>query len=318
MFAWINWCLLEISTLRLDDPHPVSLRLKAHAALLLCSFLWGVTFVVVKDALADISVFAYLSARFVLGALPMIWIYRDDLRKLTRAEAWAGIHVGVFMAGGYAFQTAGIARTTPSKAAFITGVSVVLVPLFLAAFWRKRIGAWAWGGAAASFAGLYFLTVPREGIADLNRGDLLVMVCAVLYALQIIFIARYTGKYSLGALSCLQVILAGALSTIAVPIFNVAGWEPFFVRFTFQMESGVIVTAIFTTAIAYPLLVWGQRHTTATNTALILTAEPVFAAMTSYVVLHERLGGRPLAGAALILAGICVAEWKGTIPSAGS
>ncbi len=318
MFAWINWCSHAIFTLRLDDAHPVSLRLKAHAALLLCSFLWGVTFVVVKDALADISVFAYLSARFVLGALPMIWIYREDLRKLTRAEAWAGIHVGVFMAGGYAFQTAGIARTTPSKAAFITGVSVVLVPLFLAAFWRKRIGAWAWGGAAASFAGLYFLTVPREGIADLNRGDLLVMVCAVLYALQIIFIARYTGKYSLGALSCLQVILAGALSTIAVPIFNVAGWEPFFVRFTFQMEFGVIVTAIFTTAIAYPLLVWGQRHTTATNTALILTAEPVFAAMTSYVVLHERLGGRPLAGAVLILAGICVAEWKGTIPSAGS
>jgi drug/metabolite transporter (DMT)-like permease len=277
-----------------------------------------VTFVVVKDALADISVFGYLSARFVLGALPMIWIYRVDLRKLTRAEAWAGIHVGLFMAGGYAFQTAGIARTTPSKAAFITGVSVVLVPVFLAAFWRKRIGAWAWGGAAASFAGLYFLTVPREGIADLNRGDLLVMACAVLYALQIIFIAHYTGKYSLGALSCLQVILAGALFTIAVPIFNVTRVEPFFVRFTFQMEFGVIVTAIFTTAIAYPLLVWAQRHTTATNTALILTTEPVFAAITSFVVVHERLGGRVLAGAALILAGICIAEWKGTIPSAGS
>ena len=296
----------------------MSLRLKAHAALLLCSFLWGVTFVVVKDALADISVFGYLSARFVLGALPMIWIYREDLRKLTRAEAWAGIHVGLFMAGGYAFQTAGIARTTPSKAAFITGVSVVLVPVFLAAFWRKRIGAWAWGGAAASFAGLYFLTVPREGIADLNRGDLLVMACAVLYALQIIFIAHYTGKYSLGALSCLQVILAGALFMIAVPIFNVTRVEPFFVRFTFQMEFGVIVTAIFTTAIAYPLLVWAQRHTTATNTALILTTEPVFAAITSFVVVHERLGGRVLAGAALILAGICIAEWKGTIPSAGS
>jgi drug/metabolite transporter (DMT)-like permease len=295
----------------------VSLRLKAHLALLLCSFLWGVTFVVVKDALADISVFAYLSARFVLGALPMIWIYREDLRKLTRAEAWAGVHVGVFMAGGYAFQTAGIARTTPSKAAFITGVSVVLVPVFLAAFWRNRIGAWAWGGAAASFAGLYFLTVPKQGIADLNRGDLLVMVCAVLYALQIIFIARYTGRYSLGALSCLQVILAGALFTIAVPVFNVTRVEPFVVRYTFQMEFGVIVTAIFTTALAYPLLVWGQRHTTATNTALILTAEPVFAAITSYLVVHERLGARPLAGAVLILAGICIAEWKGTIPSAG-
>ena len=296
----------------------MSLRFKAHCALFLCSFLWGVTFVVVKDALADISVFGYLAARFVLGALPMIWIYREDLRKLSRAEAWAGIQVGLFMFGGYAFQTAGIALTTPSKAAFITGLSVVLVPVFLAAFWRKQIGAWAWGGAAASFAGLYFLTVPIQGFVKLNGGDVLVMGCAVLYAFQIIFIARYTGKYSLGALSCLQVILAGVLSAIAVPILDLTRWEPFFVRFTFQMEFGVIVTAIFTTALAYPLLVWGQRHTSATNTALILTFEPVFAAITSFFMLHERLGGRALAGAALILGGICIAEWTGTIPSAGS
>lgn len=296
----------------------MSLRFKAHCALLLCSFFWGVTFVVVKDALADISVFAYIAARFLLAALPMVWIYREDLRNLTRDELWASVQVGLFMFCGYAFQTAGIARTTPSKAAFITGLSVVLVPIFLAVFWRKKIGAWAWAGAAASFAGLYLLTVPSQGFAELNRGDLLVLGCAVLYAFQIIFIARYTGKYSLGALSCLQVILAGVASTIAVPILNVTGIEHFFVRFTFQMEFGVIVTAIFTTALAYPLLVWGQRHTTATNTALILTAEPVFAAITSFFVLHERLGGRPLAGAVLILSGICIAEWMGTVPSAGS
>jgi drug/metabolite transporter (DMT)-like permease len=308
----------SISTPWTERAPPVSLRLKAHIALIVCCFFWGVTFVVVKDALADISVFAYMAARFVLGALPMIWFYREDLRKLTREEAWAGIQIGLFMFSGYAFQTAGIVRTTPSKAAFITGVSVVLVPVFLAAFWRKQIGAWAWGGAAASFAGLYLLTVPKEGLADLNRGDLMVLACAVLYAFQIIYIARYSGKYSLGALSCLQVILAGVISTIAVPILNVTHWEPFFIRYTFAMEFGVIVTAIFTTALAYPLLVWGQRHTTATNTALILTFEPVFAAITSFVVLHERLGGRALTGAGLILAGICVAEWKGTIPSAGA
>jgi drug/metabolite transporter (DMT)-like permease len=248
----------------------------------------------------------------------MIWFYREDLRKLTRGEAWAGIQLGLLMFGGYAFQTAGIALTTPSKAAFITGLSVVLVPVFLAVFWRRKIGAWAWSGAAASFVGLYLLTVPGQGFVELNRGDVLVMGCAVLYALQIIFIAGYTGKYSLGALSCMQVILSGVLATIAVPILNWTGWEPLVVRFTFRMEFGVIVTAIFTTAIAYPLLVWGQRHTTATNTALILTFEPVFAAITSFFVLHERLGGRPLAGAALILAGICVAEWKGAIPSAAS
>lgn len=290
----------------------MSLRFKSHCALLTCSFLWGVTFVVVKDAVADISVFAYLAARFVLGALPLIWIYREDLRKLTRDETWAGLQIGIFMFGGYAFQTAGIARTTPSKAAFITGVSVVLVPVFLAAIWRRRISAWAWGGAAASFVGLYYLTVPKEGLADLNRGDLLVLACAVFYAFQIIYIARYSGKYSQGAMSCLQVGLTGALSAVAVPLMSLTHWEPFFARFTFQMVFGVLVTAIFTTAIAYPLLVWGQRHTTATNTALILTTEPVFAALTSYLLLGERLGARATVGAALILAGIIAGELKGS------
>src|SRR6202162_2945067 len=287
---------IRIPTFESNRGYAVSNRFKAHCALMACSFFWGVTFVVVKNALADISVFAYLSARFLLGALPMIWIYRDDLRNLTREEAWAGIQVGLFMAIGYAFQTAGIARTTPSKAAFITGLSVVLVPVFLAVFWRRKIGTWAWGGAAGSFAGLYFLTVPAEGFSRLNHGDMLVMGCAVLYAMQIIYIARFTGKYSLGALSCLQVILTGVVSTIAVPILDVTRLEHFFVRSTPQREFGVSVPAIFPTALAYPLLVWGQSHTTATNTALILTSEPVFAAITSFFMLNERLGGRALAG----------------------
>lgn len=292
----------------------MSMRFKAHCALLTCAFLWGITFVVVKNTLADISVFGYLAARFSLGALPMAWIYRSGLRKLTRRDIGAGTLVGLLMFGGYAFQTAGIARTTPSKAAFITGFSVVLIPVFLAIVWRRKINAWAWGGALASFAGLYFLTVPRQGIADLNRGDLLVMCCAVLYALQIIFIERYSATHSIAGLSFLQVLVTAGLSFAAIPIFHAAGWETFHIHFSSQMVFGVIVTAIFTTALAYPLLVWSQRHTSATNVALILAAEPVFAAITSFLVVHERLGTRALIGAGLILAGIVVAELKGHAP----
>jgi drug/metabolite transporter (DMT)-like permease len=216
------------------------------------------------------------------------------------------------MFGGYAFQTAGIAVTTPSKAAFITGFSVVLVPVLMALIWRRRISGWAWAGAFASFAGLYYLTVPREGIADLNRGDLLVMGCTLCYALQIIFIERYSGEHSVAGLSFLQVAVTAAFSFAAVPLVAAAHWEPFRFHLTPGLIFAVVVTAVFTTAIAYPLLVWGQSHTSATNTALILAAEPVFAAITSFIVLHERLGARALAGAALILAGILLAELKGT------
>jgi drug/metabolite transporter (DMT)-like permease len=294
----------------------VSARFKAHCALLICALLWGATFVIVKDTLVDISVFAYLAARFTLGAMPMAWVYRAHLRNLSRSDIRAGVAVGLCMAGGYAFQTAGIARTTPSKAAFITGFSVVLIPVLLAIVWRRKINAWAWGGALASFAGLYFLTVPRQGISDLNNGDLLVMGCAVLYALQIIFIERYSATHSLGGLSFLQVAMTAALSLLAVPLMDLTGLETFHVRFTSQMILGVLVTAFFTTSLAYPLLVWAQRHTTATNTALILASEPVFAAITSFLMLHERLGSRALAGAGLILVGIVVAELMGHTPSA--
>jgi drug/metabolite transporter (DMT)-like permease len=292
----------------------VSLRFKAHLALLMCSLFWGVTFVVVKDALADASVFAYLAARFTLAALPLAWFYRADLRRLPAADYWAGARIGILMFGGYAFQTAGIAETTASKAAFITGFSVVLVPVLIAILWRRRISAWAWAGACASLAGLYYLTVPREGIADLNRGDLLVTGCAVCYALQIIFIERYSGQHSLAGLSFLQVAVTAALSLAGVPLLSTLHWEVFRFELTSQLVFAVIVTAVFTTAIAYPLLVWGQSHTSATNTALILASEPVFAAVTSYIVLHERLGARGLLGAALILAGILVAELKGSVP----
>jgi drug/metabolite transporter (DMT)-like permease len=293
----------------------VSLKSRAHLALILCSLLWGVTFVVVKNTLADISVFAYLAARFALGALPMAWIYRADLRKLSAPEIRAGVVLGIFMFGGYAFQTAGIARTSASKSAFITGFSVVLVPVLMAIVWRRRITVWAWAGAFASLCGLYYLTVPKQGIVDLNLGDQLVLGCAVLYAFQIIFISRYSGQYSLGGLSFLQVAVTAGLSLAAVPLLSATQWEPLRIHFTSVMIFGVLVTALFTTAIAYPLLVWGQRHTSATNTALILASEPVFAAVTSFIVLRERLGSRALLGAGLILAGILIGEVKGYVPA---
>jgi drug/metabolite transporter (DMT)-like permease len=300
-----------------DETLLVSLKFRAHLALILCSLLWGITFVVVKNTLADISVFAYLAARFALAALPMAWIYRADLRKLSGSEIRAGLVIGIFMFGGYAFQTAGIARTSASKSAFITGFSVVLVPVLMALVWRRRITVWAWAGALASLCGLYYLTVPRQGITDLNRGDLLVLGCAVLYAFQIIFIARYSGAYSLGGLSFLQVVVTAGLSLAAVPLLSATQWEPLRFYFTSRMVFGVLVTAVFTTAIAYPLLVWAQRHTSATNTALILATEPVFAAATSFIVLRERLGGRALVGAGLILVGILIGELMGSGPAAG-
>ena len=181
--------------------------------------MWGGTFIVVKDALADVSIFTYIAVRFALAALVMAILFWRALRELNRHTIWAGVQIGFFMFGGYAFQTTGLKFTTASKAAFITGSSVVLVPVFLAAFGRRRINIWIWLGALSALAGLYFLMIPPEGFGSLNRGDAIALGCAVMFALHVIFIGQYVERHSVGALSFLQVattaVLADARRSVA-------------------------------------------------------------------------------------------------------
>lgn len=282
----------------------------------MCTLFWGATFVVVKGALDHASVFVFIALRFSLAAALMAVIYRRTLRRLTRAEVWAGAQIGFFMFSGYVFQTRGLVLTTPSKAGFITGFSVVLVPLLLALFWGRRINLWVWAGALAALAGLYYLAVPPAGFADLNTGDLLVLGCAIMFALHIVFVGRYSPRHSVGTLSFLQVATTAALAALALPVLAVTRWEPPRMHWTSELLFAVLVTAVLTTAIAFSMQVWAQQYTTPTHTAIIFSLEPVFAALTSYIVLHERLGRRGLLGAALILAGILLAELKGPTQAA--
>jgi drug/metabolite transporter (DMT)-like permease len=224
--------------------------------------------------------------------------------------------MGFFMFGGYAFQTAGLKLTTPSKAAFITGFFVVLVPLLLALFGSRRLSLWVWLGALSAFAGLYYLAVPPSGLPALNRGDLLVLVCAFMFALQVISIGHYTVRFSPGALSLIQIAVTSLLTALCVPIFALVGAEPARVVWTRGLLIAVIATGTLATALAFSAQVWAQQYTSATHAAIIFTLEPVFAGLTSFAFYHERLGARSLAGAGLILGGILIAELLGPAPAA--
>ena len=291
-------------------------RLRADLALGFSTVIWGATFVVVKDALADVSVLAYIAVRFGLAAAVMGVIFWRSLRRLTFRTVWAGVQIGLFMLTAYIFQTAGLKFTTPAKAAFLTGSSVVLVPILLAAFGGRRMTRWIWAGAGSALAGLYFLTVPPEGFGGLNRGDPLVFLCAVMFALHIIFIGRYVGHHSVGALSFLQVATTAVLAALLLPVFAVAGWEHFRLVWTHTLIFAVLITAIGSTVIGFSFQTWAQQHTSPAHTAILLSLEPVFAALTSWILAREHFGPRILAGAALILAGILLAELKGPAPAA--
>jgi drug/metabolite transporter (DMT)-like permease len=248
-----------------------------------------------------------------LAALLLGFYYRRHLAVMTRPALISGTVVGTFLYLGYAFQTAGLKFTTPSKSAFLTGSSTVMVPLILVLCWRTKIHLWRVAGIALAFSGLFLMTVPgsREGLADfanVNRGDMLSIGCAVAFAFQIISLGRASQRFPFEQIAVLQIGTATVLMAITAPLFEQLHFE-----FSTVVIAAVLVTGILGTAVAFTVQAWAQQFTPATHTALIFTLEPVFAWLTSFIYLHERLGLRAGAGALLILAGVLVSELLGQV-----
>jgi len=289
----------------------MSTRTRADLSLAFCTLLWGATFVVVKNSLDHASVFIFLAARFSVAALLMLaWSYRI-LRQLEPQELFAGFRLGFFMFMGYAFQTAGLQYTTPAKSGFVTGASVVLVPLLLGLFWGKRLTLGAYAGASVAVVGLYFLTIPAQGVAYLNRGDVLTFVAAGLYAVHIILVGEYTREHSARALSLIQVAACAAMAWVAAASAAAIHWQPARFAWRWELLLGILICAVFATAVAFSIQLWAQQYTTPSHAAILFTLEPVFAVITSYILIGERLSGRAVLGAVFVFAGILVAELLG-------
>lgn len=289
----------------------MSLRTRADLSLALCSFLWGVSFVVVKNALDHASVFIFLAVRFTVAALLMLAWSSRVFRQFEQEDLFAGIRLGFFMFMGYAFQTAGLQYTTPSKSGFVTGSSVVLVPLLLALFWGKRLTWAAYTGALVAVVGLYYLTIPAQGVAYLNRGDVLTFVAAGLYAVHIILVGEYTRQHSAKALSLIQVAACAGIAWLTAGAAAAIRWQP--ARFEWRLELlvGTLICAVFATAVAFSIQLWAQQYTSSSHAAILFTLEPVFAVSTSYLLIGERLGQRAIFGAVFVLVGILIAELLG-------
>ncbi|MDP9147608.1 MAG: DMT family transporter [Acidobacteriota bacterium] len=286
-------------------------KIRADMSLAFCSLLWGATFVVVRNTLDHISVLLFLAIRFSLAALLMGVFRPSALRNLKKEEFFAGAALGLFMFGGYAFQTAGLQDTTPAKSAFVTGSSVVAVPLLLGIFWGRRLTVWVYAGTIAAVGGLYFLTVPAEGLSRLNHGDLLTLVAAGLYGMHIILVGEYTRRHSVAALSVLQVAACAALAWVAAVFASATTWQPARFHWGWELAAAIGICSVFATAIAFSIQMWAQRYTTPSHAAIIFTLEPVFAVITSFLVIGERLNQRSMLAGICVLAGILIAELLG-------
>jgi drug/metabolite transporter (DMT)-like permease len=294
----------------------VSRSLKAHVLLILTSLIWGVTFVVIKTALSDISPLFFNALRMSLAALTLGIVFRGEFRRYTAASVRVGVLVGVFLAVGNELQTSGLKLTMPSKAAFLTGLAVVLVPLFLKIFWGRRISIWSASGAIAAFVGLYLLAVPASSagpdLMSINRGDLLNIGCAIVFAFHIILIGHASQTYRWQQITFVQTLTSAVLMAATAPLLETphSVWSA-------RVVWAILLTGLLSLAAAFSVQAWAQQFIPATHTALIFSLEPVFAWITSFIVLGERLGARSGLGALFILAGVVASEEKGSVESIG-
>lgn len=281
----------------------------ADASLALMTLVWGSTFVLVKDITEQVSPMLFLAVRFMLGALAiaLFMAFTGRWRGLTVRELRWGALIGVALWAGYALQTLGLRGTTASNAGFITGLSVVIVPLLGVFVLRQKPGPWAWAGVALATVGLAMLSFGSgsggaKGLSFLG-GDGLVLGCAFAFAVQIVLIAKVAGWCNPWHLTIVQVTVAGLLNAVSALIFErpVTGLSG-------EVWAGAAFLGIVASGLAIVLQTGVQRYTTVVHTALIFSLEPVFALAFGYWLQGDRLSAVALWGAGLILAGMLLAE----------
>jgi drug/metabolite transporter (DMT)-like permease len=285
----------------------MSKRAKAEALLVVATLIWGSTFVIVKDALKDSSPLPFIAVRFIFAGLVLFAVLPG--RTFDRQAAAPGLILGVFLFVGYAFQTCGLVYTSPSKSAFITGFSVILVPVIMLASGIRLRGA-ALAGGSLGLAGIYFLVLP-SGLNSVNRGDVLTLLGSAAFAVHIILVGRYTQRYSFLHLVPTQILSVGLLAAATLPFDPTRR-----LHWTLRLVVAFLLTAVLATGFAFSVQNWAQQFIPTSHTALIFTLEPVFAALTSRVLLGESPGGKALLGSALVLAGMVISEmWGVSAPS---
>ena len=281
------------------------MRVRADLALIGITIVWGTTFVIVKSALAEVSTFVFLALRFSVAAIVLVPLYRKAVRRTALGP---GLLAGGLLFTAYVFQTFGLELTTPSKSAFLTGLSIPMVPLASSLVYRTKPRAVEVAGVLIATLGMMLMTVSSPFSAaflrfDMSRGDLLSLLCAVTFALHIVVIGHFSPMVGFESLAVIQIAVTAAAAS-ALSLFA----EPVRFHLTWAVVAGILITGLLATALAFTTQAWAQQYTSATRAALIFALEPVAAWLTSWALTGETMAIRGKVGAGIILAGILLVE----------
>ncbi len=265
--------------------------------LVFVTLIWGSTFAIIKETIETVPVPILLAIRFSFAALILLWV------KPERKTLIPGLILGVLSFAGYATQSVGMLTTTASKAAFITGLSVILTPIVGAIWLRHRVPMRAWFAALLAILGLGLMTLnPHEGLVV---GDLWVLGTALAYALYIVYLGEIATHHKPIVLTSLQIIVVALLSWgWAVPEVHVLK------NLSLSEISALLYLAIFATALVLWLQALAQRVVPAYAAALIFALEPVFAAIFAYFLLGEMLSTQGWLGGVLVVLAMIIGEFQ--------
>ena len=274
----------------------------AQILLVFVTLIWGATFIMVKDALNDAGPFAFGTLRFTIAGILTLVIVNKSIFTLTKTEIIGGLICGFCLFCGYAFQNFGLMQTSASKSAFITSVSVLMVPIILYLFNIQKIKMKVWFAVVLATIGLYFLLDPRGGM--MNWGDILTFGCALGFAVHIIFQGYYVKKN----VRVLPFFLVQAWVVVGLSFINSLLFEPIFAIWSPRLISALLVTGIAATFIAILIMIWAQQILNPSETAIIFAMEPVFAAFFAIIFAGEVLGLWGYLGGGLVVLAVAYGE----------
>ncbi len=268
-------------------------------ALLAVTATWGSTFFLIKDLLDEVSVLDFLSIRFAIAAALLYLVAPRSVLRLSRADLRRGATLGGVYGVAQVLQTLGLAETPASVSGFVTGMYVVATPIFAALILKERIPRTIWVAVACATIGLGFLSL--QGFA-ISYGVALTFVAAMLYALHIIGLGLWSTPSTAVGLAVVQMAVIAAVCTIVSAPNGIGtpdttgGWV------------SLLYMAVVAGAMAMLLQTWAQAHMASTRAAIIMTMEPVFAALFAVLFGNETLTGRMLIGGGFVLAAMYLVE----------
>ena len=271
------------------------------------TIVWGGTFAVVKIGMLDISPILLIAIRFVIATIFYLVFFSRKLFPIPLPAIVKGSILGFFLFLGFVTQNIGLTVTTASKSAFITSMMVIFVPLLQFIIEKKAPKLGNILGVVIVVVGLWFLTSPTG--SEFNMGDALTLVCAVVFALYIVYLDVISHDITALQLTFMQFVSTAIYSVLASLLF-----EDIVFRASTQSILSIVYLTAFATILTISLQTRYQKETTPTRAVIIFSVEPVFASIIAWWLLSEHLGELGILGAGLIIAGVLLSELSDSIP----